>query len=292
MYVVMEEKMRSLIKRLYQAAPDFIYYQVGHYATHGSFVNFKNPRTFSEKIYHRMRYPREEFGQIADKVAVRKYIASRVPEKYMAPVILITEEFTAQDYQALPSAFVIKTNNASLQVMIVKDKTQVSFQDIQNTLKQWAKVTYWKRYREKHYANIPPKIIVEKLLDIEVNGEPIDYKVHVFNGKVPYLFVELLRGGPHPTSLEYLDEHCHHCFFIQDDIPQLNTLYEKPQFWDEMIDVAKAVSADLDYCRVDFYLTQEQIYIGELTLTPAAGNEVFLPHSTDRLLGDLMVQEW
>ncbi|MEX5715122.1 ATP-grasp fold amidoligase family protein [Serratia ureilytica] len=45
-------------------------------------------------------------------------------------------------------------------------------------------------------------------------------------------------------------------------------MHAKPDFWDEMIEVAQAVAADLDYCRVDFYLTQDRLYIGELTLTP------------------------
>ncbi|WP_346827423.1 ATP-grasp fold amidoligase family protein [Serratia inhibens] len=280
--------MRKLAKRLYRAAPDAIYYQISHYLAHGSWVNFKNPKTFSERIYQRMRYPQRDYSLLADKVAVRAYISQRVSENYLTPIIMITDDFTERDYLSLPQSFVIKTNNASQQVKIVKDKSQISYQDIMNILNGWSEITYWKRFREKHYATIPQKIIVEKLLDIECCGELIDYKVHVFNGNQSYLFVELLRGGPEPTSLEFLEEHVHPCFFIQQDIPQINTLHEKPAFWDEMIQVAKAVAADLDYCRVDFYRTPERLYIGELTLTPGAGNEVFLPRATNLLLGEMM----
>ncbi|WP_148875376.1 ATP-grasp fold amidoligase family protein [Serratia marcescens] len=282
--------MRKFVKYLYKVSPDFIYYQLSHYLVHESFVNFLNPKSFSEKIYHRMRYPREEFSLLADKVAVRDYISSRVSEKYLTPVILITKNFTEQDYLSLPQSFVIKTNNASQQVKIVRDKTRVGYDEIANTLKEWSRITYWKRFREKHYAKIPQQILVENLLDIERDGELIDYKVHVFNGSHPYLFVELLRGGPEPTSLEFLDRHAHHCFFTQKDIPQINTLREKPEFWDEMIEVAQAVAADLDYCRVDFYLTRDRLYIGELTLTPGAGNEVYQPRATNLLLGELMAK--
>ena len=216
---------------------------------------------------------------LADKVAVREYISQRVSDKYLTPIIMIVDNFSERDYLALPQSFVIKTNNASQQVKIVKDKSKVTYQDITKILSEWSEITYWKRFREKHYANIPQKIIVEELLDIECDGELIDYKVHVFNGKYSYLFVELLRGGPEPT------------FFTQGDIPQINTLNQKPAFWDEMIQVAKAVSADLDYCRVDFYLTRDQIYIGELTLTPGAGNEVYLPRATNLLLGEMMSKD-
>lgn len=282
--------MRKFVKYLYKVSPDFIYYQLSHYFAHGGFVNFLNPKSFSERIYHRMRYPREEFSLLADKVAVRDYISSRVSEKYLTPVIMITENFTEQDYLSLPQSFVIKTNNASQQVKIVRDKARVSYDEIASTLKKWSKITYWKRFREKHYAKIPLQIVVENLLDIERDGELIDYKVHVFNGSQPYLFVELLRGGPEPTSLEFLDRHAHHCFFTQKDIPQINTLHAKPDFWDEMIEVAQAVAADLDYCRVDFYLTQDRLYIGELTLTPGAGNEVYQPRATNLLLGELMAK--
>ncbi|WP_277295418.1 ATP-grasp fold amidoligase family protein [Serratia marcescens] len=67
-------------------------------------------------------------------------------------------------------------------------------------------------------------------------------------------------------------------------------MHAKPDFWDEMIEVAQAVAADLDYCRVDFYLTQDRLYIGELTLTPGAGNEVYQPRATNLLLGELMAK--
>lgn len=280
--------MRKFVKRLYKSSPDFIYYQISHYLVHGNFVNFMNPKSFSERIYHRMRYPNEDYSMLADKVAVREYISQRVSEKYLTPVIMITKDFSEQDYLSLPQSFVIKTNNASQQVKIVRDKSKVGYEEIANTLKQWSGITYWKRYREKHYATIPLQFLVEDLLDIERDGELIDYKVHIFNGRQPYLFVELLRGGPEPTSLEFLDQHAHHCFFTQQGIPQINTLREKPGFWDEMIQVAQAVAADLDYCRVDFYLTSDRLYIGELTLTPGAGNEVFQPRATNLLLGEMM----
>lgn len=133
--------MRKLVKRLYRAAPDFIYYQVSHYLVHGSFVNFKSPKTFSEKIYRRMRYPHNDFSMLADKMAVREYIAQRVSDKYLTPIIMATPNFTEQDYLSLPQSFVIKTNNASQQVKIVKDKSTVSYQDIANILKQWSAIT-------------------------------------------------------------------------------------------------------------------------------------------------------
>ncbi|WP_165493830.1 ATP-grasp fold amidoligase family protein [Azotobacter chroococcum] len=38
-----------------------------------------------------------------------------------------------------------------------------------------------------------------------------------------------------------------------------------------MLDIAKRLAAPFGYLRVDFYLYDEKIYIGELTITPAGG---------------------
>ncbi|WP_353615146.1 ATP-grasp fold amidoligase family protein [Shigella sp. FC1967] len=34
----------------------------------------------------------------------------------------------------------------------------------------------------------------------------------------------------------------------------------------ELLDLAKKLSAEFDYCRVDFYLANNKIYFGEMTL--------------------------
>ena len=44
-----------------------------------------------------------------------------------------------------------------------------------------------------------------------------------------------------------------------------------PKNSSEMVEVARALSADFDFVRVDLYNIDGKIYFGELTCTPASG---------------------
>lgn len=46
---------------------------------------------------------------------------------------------------------------------------------------------------------------------------------------------------------------------------------DKPQSFDKMREIAKALSADFNFVRVDFFDIKGKAYIGELTFTPHAG---------------------
>ncbi|MFB8828542.1 ATP-grasp fold amidoligase family protein [Azotobacter sp. CWF10] len=52
-----------------------------------------------------------------------------------------------------------------------------------------------------------------------------------------------------------------------------------------MLDIAKRLSAPFGYLRVDCYRHDGKIYVGELTITPAAGAYRFLPPEWDLILG-------
>src|SRR5690554_4998827 len=53
---------------------------------------------------------------------------------------------------------------------------------------KWQKTNYGKKTVEPHYNSIKPRIVIEHLL-IEADELPIEYKIHVFNGKAKYLYV-------------------------------------------------------------------------------------------------------
>ena len=52
-----------------------------------------------------------------------------------------------------------------------------------------------------------------------------------------------------------------------------------------MLRVARKLAEPLGYMRVDLYLHQGHIYVGELTLTPGAGRYTFEPRGWDETLG-------
>ena len=57
--------------------------------------------------------------------------------------------------------------------------------------------------------------------------------------------------------------------------------------FDDMIRVARLLSADTDYVRVDLYNIDGKIYFGEMTFTPASGLSQITNPSREQMLGEM-----
>ena len=55
--------------------------------------------------------------------------------------------------------------------------------------------------------------------------------------------------------------------------------HKKPDRFEEMLLISKELSKNYPFLRVDFYVTENSIYIGELTLYPASGFDGFEPEA-------------
>ena len=61
-----------------------------------------------------------------------------------------------------------------------------------------------------------------------------------------------------------------------------------PENLDKMLKIAKILSKDFKFVRVDLHNINRKIYFGEMTFTPASGYMKFNPRKYDRILGDML----
>lgn len=277
------ERLNTLIAR----SPDFIFYQARYWQNYGRFCNFQKPLFFSEKIFHRMRYPHPVFSRLADKAEVRRYLAATVGEQYLVPIYSICEDVTPETFDRLPATFVMKANHSAGQVKIITCKEEENPKALARLAKSWLESDFSSRYREKHYKFIKPKILFEKAL-LSDGRPPDDYKFNVFNpgdSNDPYIFIQHIHERLlSPTQEIYLEDWSLAPFRRRGKNSSAEPT-PKPPLLGEMLRIAKELAASFGYLRVDFYLHQGQLYIGELTLTPAAGFYTFDPAEWDELLG-------
>jgi len=59
----------------------------------------------------------------------------------------------------------------------------------------------------------------------------------------------------------------------------------RPPQLEKMLALAEKLSASLDYIRIDFYVQDERVFLGEMTNYPARGRGKFTPQSFDFELG-------
>lgn len=63
--------------------------------------------------------------------------------------------------------------------------------------------------------------------------------------------------------------------------------YPKPQHFDEMLQIARKLSKDFPFARVDFYDLPERLMLGEITFYPGGGLCPYEPQSFDDHCGEL-----
>lgn len=256
----------------------------------GKKLNLNNPQTLTEKLQWRKLYDRKPlYTLLADKYAVRDYVSQRIDEKYLIPLLFQTKNPEEIDFHKLPIPCIIKPTHCSGHTIILRDKKDIDREKIIAKCKKWLKMNYYKYSREWQYKNIPPRIIIEKLILDEKGKIPTDYKFHCFKGKVEFISVHSDRFEGHKET--YFNRDWKFLPFIW--CPKINgkPKYEikkdviKPKNLKEMIKIAEILSKDFDYIRVDLYSVNNDIYFGELTICHGGGFSPFIPEKWDLKYG-------
>ena len=76
--------------RLLNWMPDKPYLQIFYYAEFGKLIDFKDPKTFNEKLQWLKVYNRKpEYTMMVDKVKVKDYVAQKIGEQYLREALSI-----------------------------------------------------------------------------------------------------------------------------------------------------------------------------------------------------------
>lgn len=234
--------------------------------------NIEDPVSFTEKIQWLKIYDSTPIKtKLADKYAVREWVSNKIGSEYLIPLIGVWDKFEEIDFSNLPNAFCLKTNHSTSMNYVVKDKSKINIKKVQNLFHWWMMCPFWVGSIELHYKNIPRKIIAEKYI-VEMDGGLYDYKFHCFNGKP--LFIQCIGDRDlkkHTGHQLNYDLDWKPLKWIFEDYPAFPYNVSKPKCLSEMIRIAKLLSADFSYVRVDLYEIGGKVYFGEMTFTPSSG---------------------
>lgn len=120
-------------------------------------------------------------------------------------------------------------------------------------------------------------------MEEDESGVLTDYKVFCFNG-VPKIVYISKDKAEDPTT-DFFDENFNHLEMRMRD-PNSKTVPKKPKFYDEMLDIARKLSANIPHVRVDFYYINNRIYVGELTFFHCGGLQRIEPKSWEKKMGE------
>ncbi|MBQ5771415.1 MAG: glycosyltransferase, partial [Clostridia bacterium] len=89
-------------------------------------LNLDEPTAYTEKMQWAKLYdtdPRRTL--LSDKFRVRQWVAEKIGEEYLIPLLGVWDRFDDIDFSALPKQFALKTNHGSGTNEIVKDKGKI-----------------------------------------------------------------------------------------------------------------------------------------------------------------------
>ena len=263
--------------------------KIQYYIKFGFLPNFKSPKRFSEKIQlYKMYYRNPILYKCVDKYEVRRYIENKGLANILNELYGMYHSAEEIKWEDLPQEFVIKstTGGGGLNVIIVPNKSGLDINKTKKIINSWAKHEKGKisSGREWAYNNINEnRIIIEKYLKNNSEEEELtDYKFFCFNGVPQCIQVDSGRFNSHHQNYynmdwESLDVHCTY---------PSGPLQKKPENFEKMKEVARILSSDLPFVRVDLYNINGKIIFGELTFYPSSGYGKYHPDNFDFVLGN------
>lgn len=269
--------------------PDRLYLKVLWRARMHSVLHLENPKTFNEKLQWLKIYDRNpKYTNLVDKYSVKKIVAEKIGEEYIIPTLGVWNSFAEINFDNLPNQFVLKCTHDSGGLVVCRDKSKFDFNLAKKKIDSCLKKNFYWYGREWPYKNIEPRIIAEKYMEDGASRELKDYKFYCFNGEPRFLYVSEGLENHATARISFIDLDWEFAPFHRTDYFQFEELPAKPKHFDEMIIIAKQLSQNIPFVRVDLYEINEKVFFGELTFTPCSGLMLFTPPEWDKTIGDYL----
>lgn len=293
--IIKDRSFRIKIMHALSFVPDRVMVKIQYYIKTGRKLNLKDPQRYTEKLqWMKVYYRDSRMVKCADKYDVREYVESCGYENILNELYGIFDSPDEIDFQLLPNSFVIKdtVGSGGNSVLFVYDKATTDIESLKATLRTWTNepVDVKNPGREWVYDKKRHRILIEKLMIGDSEGDLPDYKFFCFNGEPFCLYMmknytqhhdEGILGFLTPDFV-LLDAH-------RKDFSPMLEQPEKPKNYDQMVQIAKKLSAGFPHVRVDMYNLEGKIIFGEMTFFNASGYSLFEPDIFDFEMGEQFI---
>lgn len=160
------------------------------------------------------------------------------------------------------------------------------------------KVTQWLKIEntlansaDRHFYNSMPQVFAEAYMS-NFENQLYDYKIFCFNGN-PFCVYTAIEHFEHDVNAD-----AYPIMFYDLNWDKMNVKYghhpnnsqvQKPKHFDEMLKLAKKLSQGMPFVRVDFFDTEEKLYLAEMTFNPGGGFVPYYPESFNQKMGDMFI---
>lgn len=249
-------------------------------------LNLDDPKTYNEKInWQKLYYHNPNMSVCSDKFLVRNYVSEHGCNATLNELLWEGFDPVEIPFDSFPDKFVIKITHGSGFNIICTDKSSLNKKKVQKQLRKWMRTKYIKCYGESWYGREKPRIIVEKYLYNKNGGALFDYKFFCFKGEPQFVYVDTWKDGRHHINMYDADFNLYRNVSLGYPT-DFNDGIVRPENYEEMLDVAKKLSAEFPHVRIDLYNVDGKIIFGEMTFSKGAGFDRILPYEFDLKMGE------
>ncbi|WP_051370657.1 ATP-grasp fold amidoligase family protein [Mesorhizobium loti] len=237
----------------------------------GYLPNLATPETYHEMLLWRKIVDRNPlFVTLTDKLAAKAHINSACPELAVPRTLWSGRDPADIPLDLLAGDVIVKTNHGcAMNIFVANGSPNRGL--IITKARHWLKKRYGRRNGEWAYRPIVPTVFVEERLALSGARIATDIKVHVCSGVVTHAWVEdktarrslLLDRDANPLPGRDPD------YPREDQAVPVNT--RLLNYVRQAISIAPVIAGNLDYIRVDFLVTDDCLYGGEIVVYPGAG---------------------
>ncbi len=237
----------------------------------GYLPNPAAPETYHEMLFWRKIFDRNQlFVTLTDKLAAKAHISSACPELALPRTLWSGRDPADIPLDLLAGDVVVKTNHGCAMNIFVANGNPGRGHIIAR-VRHWLRKRYGRRDGEWAYWPIVRTVFVEERLPLSGARIATDIKVHVCGGVVTHAWVEDKAAR---RSL-LLDREANALPGRDPDYPREDQAVPVNApllgYVRQAVSIAPAIAGNLDYIRVDFLVTDNRLYAGEIVVYPGAG---------------------
>jgi hypothetical protein len=221
---------------------------------------------FCEKINLYKSVLDERHSKYTDKLLAKNIVKDICCDKIkVAKVIKILKNYKDIEQKELDPRYIIKSAHGSGWNIDIQENTNVD--RCKALLASWDR-----RYSEseKQYTYIKPVFYIEEKINDKILGK---------TGEAIVYMIRCIRGEPISIGIKYkgfMNNYDINWKPIDSSSPKIpfDLLLDDKRF-EDMLHYASVLSKPFEFVRMDFYLSDTDIYFSEFTFTPNAGKQVF-----------------
>jgi hypothetical protein len=234
----------------------------------GCSLHLAPPKTYNEKLQWLKLYNETPLMiQCGDKYGVRRYVEEKGCEELLNELYGVYTSVDEIDFGIFPEKFVLKITNAC-GYNIICDKKSLDEEHVRSQLKKWQKQPFGLATAEPHYLKMRSRIICERFLVDAQTGTLNDYRVHCLNGEPVYVAA---TTGPYIVLRFDFEKNL--ITVPGEDFPDVELLRMIPDdtLIAQLYKYARILCQGIKLVRIDFFIVDGKVYLGEMTFTPGAG---------------------